>query len=272
MGLILLTPPVVEPVSLAEFKEFCRVDQDDTSQDNVLITLGMAARSWAEAFTRRRFVQQTWRQLLDCFPGYVSPNLELVLPYPPVQGIVAFQYQAANGNATAMALDTDYLQDLQSNPARLTPPFGKMWPVNRITPNAVQVDFRVGYAIPVTVSAGADPGQVVSSAYTFQASDVGRPISVPSAGIGGAPLNTIVAGIASPPSGTATLRDPLAGGLENQAALLVNAANGNPAHWELIKAGIKMLVERWYDIRVPDENNIPMAVKAVLSPVRDLRV
>src|ERR1700733_11358885 len=72
MGLILITPPAVEPVSLSELKEFLKVDPTDTTQDNVLATLAMAARSWCEVFTARRFVQQTWALFMDFFPGYID--------------------------------------------------------------------------------------------------------------------------------------------------------------------------------------------------------
>ena len=294
MALILLNPPVAEPISLAELKEFCRVDSSDTSQDGVITTLAMAARSWAEVYTGRRFVQQTWRLLLDFFPGYVdmkaagqrvsSPfvsgaNALLVgiryafaLPYPPVQSIVSFQYQNANGQVTTMTLNTDYIADLQSNPARLTPPFGQVWPVARIVINAINVDYQVGYAMPVVVTTTASSAAVVSSGYTFQATDIGRPISIPGAGLNGGALNTVIAAITSPPTSAATLRDAAALAVTNGTGLLVNNPNGNPSHWEMAKAGIKMLVEHWYENRIPDENNIPQQVKSVLSPLRDLRI
>lgn len=293
MALIPLTPPSVEPVTLAELKEFCRVDLDDTSQDNVLATLGMAARSWAEVFTQRRFVKQTWRLLMDFFPGYIDTKLAgqrvaspfvsgsnavlvgiryaIALPSPPVQSIEAFQYQDANGNVTPMVAGTDYEKDLQSNPARLTPVFGKMWPVARVVPNAVQVDYAVGYAMPVIVSTGSPASQITSPNYVFQPTDVGRPISIPFGGANGATLNTVISAVSSPPSGSASLRNAPSTTLQNVVALLVNAANGNPSHWEMIKGGIKMLVEKWYEVRIPDENNIPAQVKSILWPVRDLR-
>lgn len=269
-----MSPPLAEPVSLAELKEYCRVEQDDTAQDNTLLTLALGSRSWAEGFARRRFVKQSWRLLLDFFPGYVSPvpseRLGIELPYPPARSVDAFRYLNANGSQTAMVGATDYVLDLESNPARLIPPFGKMWPVARITANAVRVDFTLGYAEPVTVST-ASPAvldQVASSDYTFVATDVGRPISIPDGGPDGKTLNTIVAGITSPPSGTCTLRDELAGAIAGQTALLVNAANGNPAHWEMIRDAIKMLVAHRYDRRAPNGMGIPQNVKDLLYMVR----
>ncbi len=369
MALILISPPAVEPVSLSELKEFLKVDPDDTSQDNVLATLGMAARSWCEVFTARRFVQQTWRLYMDFFPGYIdmkiagakvsSPfvsgsNAILVgiryaiqLPYPPVSSIAAFLYQNANGQVTSMILGpltiggvtntlnqpisinttvphglptgatitiasnapllallggqasqvitvTDasdftlngtagtgtsiatagtvtgynFVTDALSNPARLTPLFGQMWPVARVVVNAVSVDFVCGYAVPigpVTMGVGAS---VISGYTSFLATDVGRPISIPGAGVSGATLNTVIASVAT---GVGTTRDASYNGVTAATALLVNTPSANPSHWEMFKAGIKLLTAHWYENRVPDESSIPMSVKAVLWPARDLR-
>ena len=124
MGLILITPPAVEPVPLQDLKEFLKVDATDATQDNVLNALQMAARSWCEVFSGRRFVEQTWALYMDFFPGYIdlriagakvsSPFVSgsnailvgiryaIVLPYPPALAIQSFVYQNANGLVTSM--------------------------------------------------------------------------------------------------------------------------------------------------------------------------
>lgn len=368
MALVLITPPAVEPVSLYELKEFLKVDPTDSSQDNVLTTLAMAARSWCEVFTARRFVKQTWALYMDFFPGYIdlkiagakvsSPFVSgsnavlvgiryaIVLPYPPVRQIESFIYQNANGQVTSMivgpltiggvtntinqpiSINTvlphglpsgatvviadnapllallngqasqvitvidandftlngtigtgasigtagtvtgyNYVSDILSNPARLTPLFGQMWPVARVVVNAIEVQFQIGYAIPIPVSMDGTTGAVTSS-YTFLATDVGRPLSVPGAGPGGGTLNTIVASVTD---GVATTRDVSSTAVSGVTSLLVNTPSANPYHWEMFKAGIKLLTAHWYEGRVPDDSNIPMSVKAVLWPARDLR-
>lgn len=298
MALVLISPPPVEPVTLQELKEFLRVDAGDTSQDNLITELGVAARSWAEIYTRRSFVAATWQLLMDFFPGYIdlklagqkvsSPfvsgsNAVLVgiryavqMPFPPVNSIVSVTYQNANGQVTALTQGNDYIADLLSNPARLTPPFGQMWPVARVVVNAVAVTFTAGYAQPVAVSLGSplDYSQIQSFSYQFQATDVGRPISIPGGGPNGGTLNTVIARVPSPPDGTATLRDSIAEGavLNNVTALLVNAPSGQPRHWSLIKSALKILVARWYELRVADDTEVPAAAKNLLMPVRDLRL
>src|SRR5690349_12950644 len=138
MGLTLITPPMVEPVSLAELKEFLRLDGSDTSQDSTIQSLALAARMHSEAYTKKRFITQSWRLLMDFFPGYIDLKLAgsrvsspfvsgsnallvgiryaLLLPYPPVQAVTDFIYQDANGSVTSMVAGTDYIQDLQANP------------------------------------------------------------------------------------------------------------------------------------------------------------
>jgi len=299
MGLVLITPPPVEPVSLAELKQYLRVDAGDTSQDSLILSLAQTGRSEAEVFTRKRFVQQTWRLYMDFFPGYIdlkiagakisSPFVSgsnavlvgiryaILLPYPPVNSILGFQYQDANGTATQMVQGSDYIADLMSNPARLTPLFGKMWPVARVVINAVQIDYSLGYAIPLTVTTAAASATVQSSSYQFQISDIGRPISIPFAGPesdyapSGETLNTVITAVGSPPNGTATLRDKAGNAASGVGALLVNAPAGNPAHWEMIKNAIKLYVSGKYENRLPDADVIGSFQNA-LWPVRDLRM
>ena len=215
MALVLVTPPSIEPVSLDDMHDFLRIDANDTSNDALLTGLIIAARQWAEVFCQRRFITQTWKLLFDFFPGYIDLKLSgskisspfvsgsnavlvgiryaIVLPYPIVQSVTNFQYLNANGTTTVMNPSTDYVTDVQSQPARLTPPFGEMWPVARVVVNAIEVDYVCGYG-------------------SSQA-------SVP---------------------------------------------NG-------IQLGIKMLAASWYENRIPDDSDIPNAVKMVLTPYRDLR-
>ncbi len=297
MALVPISPPAVEPVSLIELKEFLRMDLGDTSQDTSLAEAELDARAFCEAFTGRRFVQQSWSLYLDFFPGYIDLKLAgakvsspfvsgsnavlvgiryaLVPPYPPVRSIDRFQYQDANGDVTVMTETTplnpngDYVADLLSSPARLTPPFGKMWPVARVVVNAVQIDYTVGYASPLICSVSADsPGTVTASGYTFQASDVGRPIWIPGAGPNQTDLNTFIQAITSPPGATATLRCAGATEVSDVMGLLVNY--GNPAHWYKIKRAIKVHTLNSYYQRMP-RKEIEDSVQKILYPVRDLR-
>lgn len=371
MALQLLNPPLLEPVPLSELKEFLRIDVDDTSQDNTITELALDARAWCETFTARRFVQQTWRLLLDFFPGYIDLKLAgtkvsspfvsgsnavlvgiryaIVLPYPPVQTLVDFNYQNANGEVTSMIVgpenisavsnvlgqpivvttatphglqsgataliagnaalltalggqasqvvtvvdatdlilngslgtgsaisDTgtvtgfNFVEDLVSNPARLTPVFGQMWPVARVVVNAIQVDYAVGYANPITAAIAANAAALSASDYNFVSTDVGRPVSIFGAGPNGGTLNTVIAKVSG---GTATTRDQastVVSGATSVNALLVNAAAGIPGHWAKIRRAIKVMTLSGYENRLP-RKEIEDTVQKILYPVRDLR-
>jgi hypothetical protein len=368
MGLVCLSPPVVDPVTISDLHEFMRIDPGDTTQDNTIAGLAQEALAFCEAYTARRFVQQTWRLLVDFFPGYVdlksagakisSPFVSgsnavlvgiryaIMLPYPPCMSLVNFIYQNANGQTTSMiqgpvniggvtntlgnpilintttphnlqsgatatlagnaALLTalggqaswaitvidandfslngplgtgasisatgtvtgyNYVQDLQSNPARLTPVFGQMWPVARVVVNAVQVDFQCGYAIPIVVSMAATTATVTASAYTFLASDVGRPISIPGAGLSGGTLNTTILSVGTT---TAVLRDKSNTAVSSVTALLANNPNSRPQDWPRIQRAIKVYTLGAYENRLPMKQ-VEDTVQRILYPMRDLR-
>jgi uncharacterized phiE125 gp8 family phage protein len=68
MSSILLTGPVIEPVSLDEAKTFLRVEHDD---DNQLITaLIVSARMQLEGQGKIALISQNWRIILDCWPHH----------------------------------------------------------------------------------------------------------------------------------------------------------------------------------------------------------
>lgn len=76
-----LAPPMAEPVSLAEARQFLRLDQND--EDELLATLITAARLMIEAAAGRCLIEQPWRIVLDHWPA----NGEIRLPLSPVARI-----------------------------------------------------------------------------------------------------------------------------------------------------------------------------------------
>jgi len=77
MSAILLTPPALEPVTLADARHFLRIDHDD--DDDVIAALIAAARVHVEAKTRRALITQTWRLTRDVWP---AAGLLPILPVP----------------------------------------------------------------------------------------------------------------------------------------------------------------------------------------------
>lgn len=76
------TPPVIEPISLADMKRWLREEQDFTDNDAQISGLITAARELVEGFTGRSLVTKGYRQCLDSFPYYVDTVMSQ-MAYPP---------------------------------------------------------------------------------------------------------------------------------------------------------------------------------------------
>jgi uncharacterized phiE125 gp8 family phage protein len=68
----LIQGPAVEPLSLDEAKLHLRVDIVD--DDELITVLIQAAREYCEEFCHRAFITQTWKLVLDHFPGVADHN------------------------------------------------------------------------------------------------------------------------------------------------------------------------------------------------------
>lgn len=80
-GLSIEIPAAVDPVSLAEAKNFLRVD--DISEDDDLITgLISSATILCETFCRRSFINKGFLETLDSFP-YFTDTMLSQMAYPP---------------------------------------------------------------------------------------------------------------------------------------------------------------------------------------------
>lgn len=98
MASILLTGPAIEPLTLAETKEFLRVEVAD---DDALITsLIAAARNHVESETRRALITQSWRLVFDCWPGIGRIDVRPA----PLQSIVAARVYDSAGAAHTIVL------------------------------------------------------------------------------------------------------------------------------------------------------------------------
>lgn len=139
MSLTLITPPAVEPVSLAEARLQCRIDADNTAEDTLLAIYITAARNMAEHELQRVLIDQTWELRLDAFPA-----AEISLGKAGVRSITSVEYVNAAG--TLQALDSAaYVLDATTSPGWLLPADGTTWPATTDVANAVRVRFVVGY-------------------------------------------------------------------------------------------------------------------------------
>ena len=154
----LITPPAVEPISLALAQMHMRVDdQTDAAYISGLIT---AARVYAEHYTRRAFITQTWDMKIDQF--HYFDTRELIIPKAPLQSVTYIQYVDTAQNTQTLGASS-YVVDSAQKPARIYPAFAQYWPATLPLQNSVTVRFVAGYGATQTDLniAGSVPGTII---------------------------------------------------------------------------------------------------------------
>ncbi len=148
MALTLVTPPTAEPVDLVDAR--LHVRQTTADEDSLLSTLIAAARQYAETYTNRAFINQTWDWKLDGFP---CGDGTLRLPLGNVTSITSITYTDTAGASQTWSSSL-YLTDLPSGPkaqlGRITPAYAQYYPSTREQVNAVAVRFVAGYGAAST--------------------------------------------------------------------------------------------------------------------------
>jgi uncharacterized phiE125 gp8 family phage protein len=142
MGAILLLPPAAEPLSLVEAKQFLRVAHAE--DDAVITALIAAARHHVEALTRCALLTQTWRLVLDAWPGdgRLRPRIG------PLQALAAVRVYDLTGPAQAVDLE-GFVVDGAANAIA-----ARRWalPAPGRPAAGIELDVVCGF--------GADPGDV----------------------------------------------------------------------------------------------------------------
>lgn len=167
MNIIVVTPPPVEPVTIEEAFLHLRLDQPaGASADYAAVRSQIqASREQCEQYTRRAFVQQTlratfspmgdrsarrgWDWYMAGGGGSWGP---VELPRPPLIEVVAVRY-FDDANAQQVIAPSSYNVSPDLVP-RLTFAEGFQGPSTYIRDDAVQIDYRAGYA---PKPAGANP-------------------------------------------------------------------------------------------------------------------
>jgi len=162
MGLMLVTPPAEEPVSLADAKAHLRVDISD--DDALIATLIKAARELFENYTRRALVTQTWDLVLDAFPA----ERELELPRPPLQSVTSITYKEADGSVQTFPT-SEYVVDTSGMFGRVVLKSASTWPSVQLWPaGAVTVRFVAGYGGASGVPQAAKHAILLMVAYWYE--------------------------------------------------------------------------------------------------------
>ena len=155
MPLMQLVPPTIEPLTVAEAKNFCKSDTDLVDDDALFGLLITSARVYAEAYTARSFISQQWRLVMDSFPGnmmqavpwgrmFSLPGNAILLERAPVISVDSITYTDMGGAQQTMS-STEYVADLSGPMPRITPGFGKIWPITLPQIGSAAANFTAGY-------------------------------------------------------------------------------------------------------------------------------
>ena len=137
MSAILLTPPALESVTLADAKHFLRIEHDD--DDDVLAALIAAARVHVEAKTRHALITQVWRLTRDVWP---ATGLLPILPVP-LREVTAVGVYRDDGMLQMLDVDVFHINTV-SAPAILAFERGALPAPGRIS-GGIEIDIEVGY-------------------------------------------------------------------------------------------------------------------------------
>lgn len=142
MNLVLKTPPAHEPLEIQEVKDYLRLDDvTDTSEDDYLNTLIIAAREYCEGFQNRAYITQVWQLSFDYWPSRV-----IELPKGKLQAINSITYKNSAGVVTTLTESQDYVTSTRGVLGRISPPYAQSWP--SLVPwnlDAVVIEFTCGY-------------------------------------------------------------------------------------------------------------------------------
>lgn len=123
----------------------------DTSQDEYIKSLIVAARRYCETLQNRAYITQVWEKALPDFP-----RNEILLEKGNIQTIDSITYRDYAGNVTTLS-NTEYVTSIRGAYARIVPAYNKSWPSFTAYPlDAVIVTFTAGYgntaaSVPETV-------------------------------------------------------------------------------------------------------------------------
>lgn len=136
MSLILISGPAIEPVSLAEARQWLKLDTHE--EDDLVGALITSARLIVESLTRRMLMTQTWRITLDAWPK----GQKVEIPFAPFRSLNAIRVYDLAGSAQIVPFSQFFL-DAAPDGARV------IFTGDRPTPgrnaSGIEIDIVVGY-------------------------------------------------------------------------------------------------------------------------------
>ena len=139
-----LASATFEPVTLAEAKLWLKIEDDQTTDDAVVLLLITAMRIFAENLTGRCFARRQLELRLEKFP---LQNRPIELPYPPLASVEYIRYVDSAGAEQELSGSPEAFQaDTGSYPGRVFPLYSTDWPDALEQPGSVRIGYTAGAA------------------------------------------------------------------------------------------------------------------------------
>lgn len=145
--------PTVEPVTLDQAKIQCRIDLEETAEDDYITALITVAREWTEEWTKRSLVEQTWLAGYTCWP--CDGIFQLARPF--TMTVESIKYRDVDDAEQTINV-ANYVEELNSVPGEVKLKCAYSRPTlsrDRIYP--IQIEFTAGYGdtaadVPLKIS------------------------------------------------------------------------------------------------------------------------
>ena len=135
----LVVGPLVEPVTVADVKEYARIDSAD--EDSLIADLIVEAREKAEEWTRRAFITQErilWFDETPCW-DYIK------IPRPILQTTDLVITSYAEDDTPSVFAATNYHIATQRMIGRVTLKNGSSWPTDIRSSDGMSIEYKCGY-------------------------------------------------------------------------------------------------------------------------------
>ena len=134
--------PIEEPVTLDDMRRQIGIsDPSDTMRDDIIEKRIVSARRWAEQFSERAFVTQTWEYYGYCFKNSIRLRKD-------VQSVISVKYLDNDG--ARQTLDSSFY-DVDTVGSFIRLAWGKEWPAHRAAENSIIIEYVCGYGLAVSV-------------------------------------------------------------------------------------------------------------------------
>lgn len=173
-----ITPPIQEPVTIADAKAFARIEFPD--DDAIVASLISQAREYVETAIARTVAPRVRAVYFQGFPwgdgsynrmvraGGLNPwwfpsgQGIIEVRTPPLQGVMNIQY-ADVSSGIMTEVNPSQMRFSTGTPGRIQPQWGTIWPLSRAELDAVQITFVAGYGLtaPFVESIGGPPSQTI---------------------------------------------------------------------------------------------------------------